>query len=129
MLERHRTGGQRKPPWHLVPWSALAAIVRVLAKGAVKHGDRHWEGGMLYSEHFSAALRHITAWWERDDNDPETGESHLAHAASRILFLLAYMLEERADLDDRPERAAIGELPDLILRNSDHAKRNGEIEP
>ncbi len=123
MLRTHR-----KPPWHLLPWGAVAAVVRVLAEGALKHGDRHWEGGMLYSEHFSAALRHITAWWERDDSDPETGESHLAHAASRILFLLAYALEERTDLDDRPEGSTTGQLPDLILRNRDHATRFEQVE-
>lgn len=120
MLEHRNTSGGQKPPWHLLPWGALAAVVRVLARGAVKHGDRHWESGMPYSEHFAAALRHITSWWEGEDTDPETGESHLAHAASRVLFLLAYMLEERFELDDRPARIAEAGFPRLIVRNDDH---------
>ena len=121
MLRQSNAAGHRKPPWHLLPWSAVAAVVRVLAKGAVKHGDRHWEGdtGLLYSEHFAAAMRHITAWWEGHDSDPETGESHLAHAASRILFLLSHMIEGRFELDDRPVRMTEAGFPDLPRRRDD----------
>ena len=34
--------------------------------------------------------RHIFAWWGGEDKDPETGFSHLAHAACCLLFLMEF---------------------------------------
>lgn len=79
-----------KAPWHLLPFDALSAIVAVLAFGALKYAPRNWEKGMDWDRPFSALLRHLTAWWEGEDRDPETGLSHLAHAGCCLLFLLAF---------------------------------------
>lgn len=38
--------------------------------------------------YFAAAMRHLWAWWTGEERDAETGESHLAHAACCVLFLL-----------------------------------------
>ena len=100
-----------KLPWHLFPWDAGAAVVRVLQFGARKYADRNWEKGIPHSRTFSATIRHLTAWHEGEDNDPETGESHLAHAVCEVLFALAFELRGRADLDDRPKRAALQTHP------------------
>ena len=91
-----------KLPYHLLPWDAIRDVVRVLKFGASKYGDRNWERGMDYSRLFSAAQRHLTTWFqEREDNDGETGISHLAHAGCCVLFLLAYSLRGIGN-DDRP---------------------------
>lgn len=94
-----------KPPWDLIPWDAVHEIVLVLQFGAQKYGSRNWEGGLLYSRLFAAAQRHLTSWFQdHEDYDPETGISHLAHAACCCLFLLAFVVRGREDLDDRPCR-------------------------
>lgn len=81
----------------------LSQVVDVLAFGARKYAPRGWEKGIEYSRCFSAAIRHIYAWYiEGERNDPETGLSHLAHAACEILFLVAFEERGRTDLDDRP---------------------------
>lgn len=50
-------------------------------------------------------MRHMWAWWGGQDKDPETGFSHLAHAACCIAFLMAY--ERRGIWTD--DRFKIGE--------------------
>lgn len=100
-----------KNPWHLLPSDALDEITKVLKHGAEKYTPRNWERGMAYSRPFSALQRHIWAWWRGEDKDPETGLSHVAHAACCCLFLLAYELramkhhDDRERLNDRDPRA------------------------
>lgn len=45
--------------------------------------------------YYDAAIRHLTAWWDGECNDPESNLPHLAHAACCIIFLLW--------LDDNPQ--------------------------
>jgi hypothetical protein len=79
-----------KLPYDLLPSDAVEEIVKVLQFGATKYGDRNWEKGMAWSRPFAALMRHMWAWWRREEKDPETGLSHLAHAGCCILFLLSY---------------------------------------
>lgn len=102
-----------KDPWHLAPWDAFCAIVRVMRFGAEKYGTRNWEQGMAWSRPFSALMRHLTAWWSGEAKDAETGYSHLWHAGCCIVFLIAYELRGIGQ-DDRPAecvRKALAEKP------------------
>lgn len=90
-----------KDPWELAPWDALRAVVAVLAFGAGKYGARNWERGLAWSRLYAATIRHLTAWWQGEARDAETGLSHLAHAACCVLFLLAFELRGMGG-DDRP---------------------------
>ena len=92
-----------KLPWHLLPYDAVAQVVAVLLCGAQKYAERNWEGGISYSRLFAATQRHMIAWWQGEDADPETGLHPLAHAACDVLFLLAFAVRGRTDLDDRPK--------------------------
>lgn len=113
-----------KLPWHLLPWDAAGQVVAVLRFGAQKYADRNWEGGIAYSRLFSATQRHLTNWFQgRQDADPETGLSPLAHAACDVLFLLAFTLRDRKDLDDRPG-FAVANLPEEPL-----GRRIVDVEP
>ena len=92
-----------KPRFDLVPAAALEEVARVLTAGAEKYSDRNWEKGMRWGRPFASAMRHLWAWWRGEDNDPETGLSHMAHAACCVLFLLQYILHSRyGEWDDRP---------------------------
>jgi hypothetical protein len=78
-----------KPTFDLLPWDALASVSRVLEHGAEKYGAGNWEKGTDWLRYWNATLRHLTSWLRGEDKDPETGESHLAHAVASILILLA----------------------------------------
>lgn len=99
-----------KDPWDLAPWDAIGEVVKVLAFGAQKYAPRNWENGMAWSRCFASLQRHLTAWWQGEDRDPETGILHVAHVACNALFIVAYQLRG-AGLDDRPSKVK----PTLLL--------------
>jgi hypothetical protein len=85
----------------LLPPGPLEEIARVLDFGAKKYASWNWAKGIKFSRVYGAALRHLWAWYRGEDNDPETGLSHLAHAGCCVLFLLQYIRTKRS-FDDRP---------------------------
>ena len=93
-----------KDPWHLAPWDAFRAIIKVLRFGAEKYAARNWEKGMAWSRPYGALIRHLTSWWEGEKADPETGYSHLWHAGCCVVFLIAYEIRGVGE-DDRPKAA------------------------
>lgn len=101
-----RKDDEGKLPIDLLPFDALQEVARVLGFGARKYTRRNWEKGISYSRLFAAAHRHLWAWFQGENRDPETGLSHMAHAACCCLFLLAYevrpVVGER--FDDRPSK-------------------------
>lgn len=98
-----------KAPHHLIAPEIQDALAQVLDFGARKYAPRNWEKGMAWSRPFSALLRHMWAWWRGEGADPETGMSHLHHAACCIMFLVAYE-QRRIGTDDRPKPALAGEI-------------------
>ena len=83
---KHDSG---KPLMGAVPPNALLAVARVLTFGAEKYGRDNWRqvenAGARYLD---AALRHINAYQRGEAADPESGESHLAHAVCSLMFML-----------------------------------------
>jgi hypothetical protein len=85
----------------LIPHELIFGVGNILSFGADKYGARNWELGMNWGRPFAAMMRHMWAWWRGEKLDPETGKSHLWHAACCVAFLMAY--EERGiGTDDRP---------------------------
>lgn len=76
--------------YDLYPPEALEGVVQVLSFGAQKYSSRNWEKGMDWGRVFAALMRHMWAWWRGEGLDPETGLSHLHHAACCITFLQTY---------------------------------------
>lgn len=95
-----RKDDQAKIRFELLPPEFLAGTADILTFGAKKYGDRNWEKGMAWSRVFGALMRHMWAWWRREQCDAETGKSHLWHAACCLAFLIAYE-ERRSGADDR----------------------------
>jgi Domain of unknown function (DUF5664) len=90
-----------KVRYELLPPELLDSTAQILTFGAAKYGDRNWEAGMNWSRVFGALMRHMWAWWRGEGVDPESGKSHLWHAACCIAFLIAYEARQ-AGTDDRP---------------------------
>jgi hypothetical protein len=78
-----------KTRWSLLPWKEVEEVVEVLMHGSAKYEDYNWmKVPNPRDRYFSAALRHLTAWWNGEHQDKETGKSHLSHCCCCILFLL-----------------------------------------
>ena len=91
---------QDKLPLHLLSTEALNQTAAVLKFGAQKYAEHNWRKGFTWSRPLSAAMRHITAFNNGEDKDPESGLSHLAHAMCCIMFLLEFE-KTHPELDDR----------------------------
>lgn len=98
-----RKDDQQKVRLDLLPFGALLEVGRVMTHGANRYGADNWLQGMAWRRLLGAALRHLFAFAMGEGRDPETGLSHLAHAACCCLFLLTYQLEGLGT-DDRPGR-------------------------
>lgn len=98
--------GVQKTPMHLIPPPALEAEANVFGLGAKKYGPYNWrEHQVSASVYQAAALRHLMAWWERQDTDPESGQSHLAHARACLGIVLDAERHGKLN-DDRPVQPA-----------------------
>lgn len=103
------TGGQKgaKPERiSLIPWEGVRLISRASHFGSTKYDDPkvgpyNWRRGYAWSLSYDALQRHLGAWWDGEDNDPESGLSHLAHAGWHVLALI-WFVAHKPKLDDRP---------------------------
>lgn len=91
---------QGKAPMTLLSREALEQIALVMEFGRQKYAAHNWRQGFTWSRPLSAALRHLMAFNDGEDKDPESGLSHLAHAACCIMFLLEFE-KTHPELDDR----------------------------
>lgn len=89
-----------KLPLNLLSTEAMNQTAAVLKFGAQKYAEHNWRKGFAWSRPLAAAMRHITAFNDGEDTDPESGLSHLAHAACCIMFLLEFQ-KTHPELDDR----------------------------
>ena len=79
-----------KPQFDLLPWDALAEIGEVYQFGMQKYDARNWEKGFDWLRLWNAAMRHMTAWELGESLNPETGLSHMVHAAFCIIGLVTH---------------------------------------
>ena len=86
------TGGRKfdggKLQYGLLPPLALKATVEILTFGAEKYEPDNWKHVPdSKRRYFDAMQRHLWAWKEGEQNDPESGKNHLAHALCCLMFL------------------------------------------
>jgi len=96
-----------KTDWSLVPFESLEGMVRVLEFGAKKYDNWNWanDGGFSYTRVLRSCLRHIFSYMRGEDNDPESGLSHIHHAMCNLLFISHYIgNKEKFNKDDRHVR-------------------------
>jgi hypothetical protein len=99
--------GRLKPPLHLVPQSANILEAVVFSLGARKYGGAYnWRvKPVIASIYVSAAMRHLAQWLDGQDDDAESGVSHLAHARACLGILLDALATGHL-VDDRPPPGA-----------------------
>ena len=76
-----------------------------LAEGAWKYGSSNWRViGVRASVYWDATFRHIKAWYEGEDVDPDSKLSHITKAISALMVLRDAMIQDNWT-DDRPPRS------------------------
>ena len=77
-----------KLEYGLLPPLALEEVVKVLTFGAQKYDRDNWQiVPDAKRRYFDAVQRHMWAWKQGEQMDPESGIHHLAHAMCGLMFL------------------------------------------
>jgi predicted HAD superfamily Cof-like phosphohydrolase len=94
IMEQSKKYDSGKPELDLIPTEPLNMIADVLTFGAKKYGRNNWRMNNVpeFSRLYASILRHLMAWNDGQDNDPESGLSHLAHASTQLMFLLYHTM-------------------------------------
>lgn len=107
---------QEKPRMELVPAGATLEIAKVLTFGAKKYAAHNWRKGFDYSRLIGALERHIAAFKEGEDTDPESGLPHMAHAGCCVMFLLEHQLKGYGKDDRYKEKKNVPIIEELPWR-------------
>jgi len=98
------TEGQKfdhgKPDLSHISQILMEEVARVREFGAKKYARNNWRIGFKFTRSIAAALRHIHAFNEGEDLDPESGRSHIAHAVCCLEHLLND-IKNHPENDDR----------------------------
>ena len=119
--------GSDKLPLHLVPPVLTAYASIAFLNSALKYGRANWRAaGVRSSIYVDAAMRHLLAWLEGEEDDPDDGVPHLA----AVLACVGIILDARATgslTDDRNYRGtskAMYEMAPHVARlKTLHAER------
>jgi hypothetical protein len=113
--------GTDKLPLSLWPSTATVMGSLGLFNGALKYGRMNWrEAGVRASIYVDALLRHILAYWEGEEVDPDDGVPHLAAILACAAILVdakaAGKLEDDRAYNGKGYRALVAELTPHVKR-------------
>lgn len=112
--------GTDKLPLHLWPTTATAMGCIGLLNGMLKYGRTNWRAaGVRASIYVDAAKRHLDAWFEGEDVDPDEGVPHLAAA----LACLAIIVDAQAAGKLNDDRAMAAGYRKLVTELTPHVAR------
>lgn len=110
--------GVRKAPMSTVSAAVMAEVGVAMHEGALKYGRHNYRAvGVRSSVYYDGTMRHLMAWWEGEDLDPDTadldeqgqpipdtGVHHVTKAITSLMVLRDAMLQGKCT-DDRPPRS------------------------
>ena len=85
----------------LIPVGPLTEVATHYGRGALKYSPDNWRKGYAYSLSYAALQRHAMQFWAGEDDDQETGSSHMAAVVFHALALMEFR-KTHPELDDRP---------------------------
>ena len=96
--------GKRQLSYVMTFPEAMRGLAEVCEYGANKYERYNYMiGGVSAQQHVDCLLRHLLAWYDGEDVDPESGVSHLHHATFNMMRLADEMAKGACE-DDRPHK-------------------------
>jgi hypothetical protein len=112
--------GSNKLPLHLWPNTATAMGCLGFLNGMLKYGRSNFRiHGIRASIYYDAAKRHLDAWFEGEECDPDDGVPHLAAA----LACIAIIVDAQAAGKLNDDRSVEGGYRALVDRLTPHVPR------
>jgi hypothetical protein len=116
--------GSNKLPMHLWPTTATAYGCIGLLNGALKYGRGNFRPtGVKASIYYDAIRRHLDAWWEGEEVDPDDLVPHLAAAMADLAILIDSICAGTFE-DDRAYKIDYRKTVDLL---TPHVQRLKEL--
>lgn len=121
--------GTKKVPFSVIPCPVLAEVGLAMLEGGIKYRRHNYRiAGVRASVYYDACLRHLMAWWEGEDIDPDSGISHISKAIAGLIVLRDSMMMKNWN-DDRPPKVKQGwvnkmneKVEELLKKYSDPKK-------
>ncbi|WP_375292291.1 dATP/dGTP diphosphohydrolase domain-containing protein [Sphingomonas melonis] len=107
--------GAKKPAtWSVMPRWVIGLVGRVMSVGAAKYGVFNYRESSISASVYQDALeRHLALWFDGEDEDAESGVSHLAHAIACCSLLLDAQATGKLH-DDRQKTGLVRKTLDLL---------------
>lgn len=97
--------GIAKAPLSTLSPQVMGEVGVAMLEGALKYGRHNYRvAGVRASVYYDACLRHLNAWFEGQDIDPDSGLSHIVKAMACLMVVRDSQLQDNW-VDDRPPAA------------------------
>lgn len=121
--------GIAKVPQSCIPAPVIGELGLAMMEGALKYGRHNYRSvGVRASVYFDAAKRHLDAFWEGEDTDPQSGVHHLVKAMACLAVLRDSMLQKNW-VDDRPPPSPEGWQEELNQKAAALLKKYPDPKP
>jgi len=118
--------GSKKVPFTTIPAPVLGELGVAMLEGAIKYRRHNYRiAGVRTSVYIDAALRHLLAYWEGEDLDPDSGISHIIKAMACCAVLRDAQLQDKC-VDDRPPKSKDGWIQKLNKKVEELLKKYPE---
>lgn len=115
--------GSLKASMSAVPVVVLAELGVAMMEGARKYGRHNYRAADIRaSVYFDAVMRHMMAWFEGEDIDPDSGLSHVTKAIASLVVLRDGQVNSNI-IDDRPPPVKEGWMTELNKKASALAEK------
>jgi hypothetical protein len=105
--------GSLKVPLHLIPAPVQGELALALLEGSLKYGAFNYRvAGVRTSVYYDACRRHLDAYMEGEDTDPDSGLPHVVKAMACLCILRDADRQGMLN-DDRPPRSEDGWVQEL----------------
>ena len=99
-------GSSKVPMNSMLSGAVMGEVALALFEGALKYGRHNYrQDGVRASVYYDAVGRHLSAWWEGEDVDEESGLSHITKAMAGLHILRDCSIRGMCN-DDRPPKTA-----------------------
>jgi len=97
-----------KPGCHHIAPGFIIALADLMTESAKKYSRWNYAKGQPYTVPYDSIMRHIHSFMNGEDNDIESGRSHLLHIAANAMIMWVtqeYQIDTYPELDDRFKKA------------------------
>lgn len=121
--------GSAKNSHGCISRAVIAELGLAMMEGARKYRRHNYRVAPVRAEvYFDAANRHLDAWWEGENIDPDSGLSHLTKAIAS-LFVLRDAIINDSWHDDRPPKVPEEHWEFIKERTAELLKKFPESKP